>query len=799
MTSGDFPEKGSQDGQESEAGGQERDLTNPPASFNPSVHLDMSIEVATDGRVRITIMPPDRSDDPVSQVAIRAEGQADQMAYTPTLSPGERAQIVLDVPTAREGVIEPKKPALPSRALSWLRARLHAWPLSLDFTLFGLAIILYLLTRIVGLSSYPIYFFSDEAVQTLLAVDLLRENFHSSEGEFLPTYFYNVDKYSLSTTVYLQVLPYLLFGKSVFVTRLTSVLVSILAAFSVGLILRDILKLPYWWSATLLLSIAPAWFLHSRTAFETATMVSFYAAGLYFYLRYRYGSTRHLYFALALFALAFYSYNPGQVVVVVTGLLLLLSDARYHWQNRGVALRGLGFLILLSLPYLRFRLAHPMAFDDQLFTLGSYWVQPLTLREKLAMYFDEYLYGLSPGYWFIPNTRDLIRHRMEDYGLLLRATLPFAALGVFQALRNFRSPAHRAILISFLAAPAGAAMVQVAVTRALVMVIPATLLTALGLVMILLWLEKRLPRKALSIGLFAFLVVANLAITWDALRNGPTWFGRYGLMGMQYGAAQVFGELKDYQRQNPEAEILFSPTWTNGADVVARFFLHDPLPIRLASVTEHMYYHHPLNDNMVFVIPVDEYELLIESGKFTDVHVERTILYPNGQPGFYFVRMRYVPNIDEILAAEQVARRELRETDVILDGMPAHVRHSLLDLGEISNLWDGSHRTVTRTFEANPYVIEVTFLEPRIMQGMTLVIGDTEVKVLVRLFETPDAQPVEFIFEGLKGSVSDPQVGLDFKRPQEFSALYLEVEDIRQKEPAHVHIWEIEFHEGESE
>ena len=104
------------------------------------------------------------------------------------------------------------------------------------------------------------------------------------------------------------------------------------------------------------------------------------------------------------------------------------------------------------------------------------------------MYFDEYLYGLSPGYWFIPNTRDLIRHRMEDYGLLLRATLPFAALGLFQVLRNFRSPAHRAILISFLAAPAGAAMVQVAVTRALAMVIPATLLTALGLVMILVWL-----------------------------------------------------------------------------------------------------------------------------------------------------------------------------------------------------------------------------------------------------------------------------------------------------------------------
>jgi 4-amino-4-deoxy-L-arabinose transferase-like glycosyltransferase len=797
MKSGDFPEQGSHKGKEAEEGIQPKGLPDTSAPFTPGVHLDISIDVGQDGRVRITIVPPavqeshgslQEHNEFKNQVALQSDGTI-----------GEHDQVVMHITMPQDASRPSKSQTLPSRVFSWLRDRLGAWPLSLDMTLFGLALVLYMFTRIVGLDRYPIYFFSDEAVQTVLAVDFLRENFHSTEGELFPTYFYNVDKYSLSTTVYLQVLPYLLFGKSVLVTRMTSVLVTLLAATSVGLILRDILKLPYWWSATLLLSIAPAWFLHSRTAFETTTMVSFYVAGLYFYLRYRYGKPNYLYVSLILFALAFYSYNPGQVVVVLTGLLLLISDAGYHWRNRGTAIRGLGLLVLLSLPYLRFRLAHPTAFEDQLFSLGSYWVQSQPLGEKISKYFDEYLYGLSPGYWFIPNTRDLMRHRMEGYGLLLSATLPFAAVGLFQALRNFRSSAHRAVIISLLAAPAGAALVQVAVTRALTMVIAATLLTALGLVVILEWLEKRVPRRALSIILFVFLTLVSLNMTRDAIKNGPTWFGKYGLMGMQYGAAQVFEEVKDYRSHNPEAEILFSPTWANGTDVVARFFLHDPLPIQLASITEYMYYHYPLNEKMVFVMPVDEYELLTESGKFTEVQVDRTVPYPNGKPGFYFVRLSYVENIDEILAAEQAERRELRETDVLLNGKLAHVRHSMLDLGEVSNLWDGDHRSVTRTFEANPYVIEVSFLEPTTLGGMSLVIGDTEVKALVRLYDATEDQPVEFVFDGLKGSVPNPMVSINLGEPQQVSVLYLEVEDLHQKEPGHVHIWEIELYEGATE
>jgi hypothetical protein len=91
----------------------------------------------------------------------------------------------------------------------------------------------------------------------------------------------------------------------------------------------------------------------------------------------------------------------------------------------------------------------------------------------------------------------------------------------------------------------------------LVFVIPAVLLIALGLEMALGWLEKLILNtgkalnaavvyKTLAVALAVVLCWANLAMLRDALVNGPTWFQDYGLGGMQYGARQLFTEVRSY-------------------------------------------------------------------------------------------------------------------------------------------------------------------------------------------------------------------------------------------------------------
>lgn len=745
-------------------------------------HVHISLNLAEGARVRVTVESLTNSSDesnPATRVVIESQGDSEgHLVILPSsLSTGD-----VDESGTR--------PVGYSLAARW-SAHAKRWPYSLEATLFGGCLILYLVTHLIGLSSFPIYFFGDEAIQTVAAADLLHNHLLDEERTLLPTYFKNGPFYNLSVSVYLQMLPYLIFGKSIFVTRATSVLVSVLAVVAVALILKDIYKLPYWWAGAALLSIAPAWFLHSRTAFETVLFVAFYAVFLYTYLLYRYKSTNYLTYAILSAALAFYSYNPGQLVVVLTGILLLLSDARYHWQNRKEVLYGLGLVAVLAIPYLRFSLSHPAVPLDHLRKLGSYWVQPLPLSEKWAHYWSEYLYGLSPAYWFLPNGRDLPRHLMKGYGNLLRVTLPFAAFGFFLAVKEIRSPANRAILIALFAAPVSSALVQIGITRSLSFIIPATILTVLGISKIFTWLEgKRWPRLVLSLGLFTVLAMVNLAMLRDALVNGPTWYQDYGLGGMQYGARQVFASVEDYVARSPETRVLLSPDWANGADVLARFFLPDPLPVELGSINRHIFQRLPLDDDMLFVMTPEDYQAARESHKFRDIRVERILPYPNGEPGFYFVRLRYVENIDEILRAEREQRRVLRSGVVAIDGQPVQVRYPLLDMGEVSHMFDGNRDTLGRTLEANPAVIELTFPKSRTIKEVAIIVGSAEVEVKALAYPDQASQPF-MATQVLKGTVEQPEVSLDFGQAVLAQKLRLEIRDLHQTEPAHIHIWEI--------
>ncbi len=674
--------------------------------------------------------------------------------------------------------------------------RAIAWPgaLPAGMAFFGLSLAVYLITRFFALADFPIYFFTDEAIQTILAADLVRDNFFDYDKVFLPTYFRNVYQYNLSLSVYLQVLPYLLFGKSVLVTRGVSALVSLLVPVSAGLALRDIYKSPYWWAGALVVSVVPAWFLHSRTAFETVLATSLYAGFLYAYLLYRLRSPHNLYAALILGALTFYSYSPAQLYMAVTAVLLVLSDARYHWQNRKMLLRGGLLLLVLALPYLRFRLQNDLAIAEHLRQLGSYWVSnDLTLQEKLGRYVSEYLFGLSPGYWFLPNDRDLGRHVMLGYGHLFRAMLPFMALGLIVALKEIRQPGYRVLLVAFLAAPSGSALVQVGITRMLVFIVPASLLITLGISQALAWLERlRLPRGVLASALFLLLSYSNFSMLGDALINGPVWYDDYGLHGMQYGGRQVFGALKDYLEIAPKSRVVLSHTWANGADLLARFFLADPLPVEMNSIEAYLQEARPIEDETLFVLPVYEYEKAMESGKFTEVRVQQTVYYPDGQPGFYFVQMRYVDNIIEILAAERAARAVLLEETVTLADGPVRVAYPMLDMGEVWNVFDGDEFTVARTLEANPFVLEVRFPAPRALNGFDIIIGAAYGELHTFVKVSPEAEPVEIV-RPFSGSVENPWAKVDFDETITVLDVRIEVHDHTQGEIGHVHVWELIF------
>ncbi len=665
---------------------------------------------------------------------------------------------------------------------AWVRANAGA-------VLLAGALAVYLLVRFIALDAFPIYFFTDEAVQTVRAAELVRDDF-SSGDEYLPTYFNNGGQYNLGVSVYLQVVPYLLFGKSVWVTRGVSVLVGLIAALAVAGILRRSFGIAHAWVGVLLLSLTPAWFLHSRTAFETVEATAFYAAFLYFYLRYRGGQPRALYAAALMAGLAFYTYSPAQVVVAVSVALLAVSDARYHWQQRGVVLRALGLGLILLLPYARFYFNHPDENYRHLEILRSYWLQDIPVVEKLGLYFGEYLKGLNPLYWFAPNNQDLARHLMKGYAHLWRPSLPFFILGLGMALRRIRRPEYRALLIALLAAPAGAALVGIGITRTLFMVIPAALLTALGLLAVVDWAQRKLKAAWLSALVWLALTAASLGMLTDALRNGPLWYRDYGLEGMQYGARQIFQMVDGYLVENPGTQLMLSPSWANGTNELMQFFSADPVSFQLGSIAGYFNERKPLDEQMVFVMIPEELQAVRDSGKFTDLRVDQVLNYPDGRPGFFFVRLRYVDEIETILAEEKAAREVLQSGQVMILGSEARVEYSYLDMGMIDDIFDGDTSSIARSMEANPLRVNIDFDQPKTISGLVLRVGGVATRVTVRLYDAEGHEPLTLNKTVSQNPLSrDVEVSLD--QPMEALRIEIQVLSINDGEPAHVHLWEI--------
>jgi 4-amino-4-deoxy-L-arabinose transferase-like glycosyltransferase len=707
--------------------------------------------------------------------------------------PGARVRVEVEARTTAGQLLGRKTLAFGPRIPRPLRllAGAPASALTLSAWLAWLSLSLYLGVRLVGLPNFPIYFFTDEAVQTVLAADMLRDGLRSYSGEFLPTYFQNGSQYNLSASVYLQALPYYLFGKSIWVTRGAAALMTLLAAASVYLILQQIFRSPYPWLGVLLLSATPAWFLHSRTAFETALATSFFAAFLYCYLMYRKQEPRYLYGAVVFGALAFYAYTPTRIVIAAAALLLLISDLRYHWQNRRVILRGFALAVLLALPFLRFLVLHPEASAWQMRQLGSYWMLELSVLEKAGLYLSEYLHGLSPLYWYLPNKHDLPRHLMLDYGHLLRQTLPLGLLGIALALWKIRSPEYRVLLIAVLAAPAGAALVRLGITRALVMVIPMAILTALAASFLLEWLrvKRKVPAVFLSVVMFALLAGANIYMLRDSLVNGPVWFRDYGLNGMQFGAREVFGAVREVLAERPETKILITPSWANGTDVVARFFFRDPLPFTLGSAISYFNEARPLDENNLFVMSPEEYSE-IPRPYFSEVHVERIIAYPDGRPGFYFVRLAYVDDIAAITAAEKEARRELQRLELNRDDLSAQLSYSRLDMGSIEDLFDGRPNTLVRSWAINPMLLDFDFAAPRSLQSAILRVGGTATSIAVTAW-AEDEKVLFDLSHAFDQTINPRDVEVEFAQAGQVKRLLIKVYNTYDPPEGHVHLWEV--------
>jgi hypothetical protein len=280
-------------------------------------------------------------------------------------------------------------------------------------------------------------------------------------------------------------------------------------------------------------------------------------------------------------------------------------------------------------------------------------------------------------------------------------------------------------------------------------------------------------------------------MTRDAILNGPTWYSDYSLYGMQWGGQQLSEKILEFKQAHPQAQLTLSPTWANNTDVIMRYFLGDPLPVEMGTLDAHNNYFLPFEDGEVFILPPEEFAALKENPKFADIEVLEVLAYPDGNPGFYFVSLDYAAGAEAIFAAELAERQQPQIEQVEIWGQTAGVTYPMLDIGEIGDAFDGDRATLIRTFEANPLNLTLTFGNTIEIQAITVWLGNARSAINVELI---DSQGQHHQFEAFDtGMEAIHPVRLDFGEKLAVRSLNLRIESLDQREPVHVHLWDVEF------
>jgi len=258
---------------------------------------------------------------------------------------------------------------------------------------------------------------------------------------------------------------------------------------------------------------------------------------------------------------------------------------------------------------------------------------------------------------------------------------------------------------------------------------------------------------------------------------------------MQYGSQQVFTRAAGIAREQPNTTVLVSSTWANGSDVLLRFFADDLPNLRMGNINAFAQDYRPLDRNTLFVMTQEDVDFIFESDKFTDITVEEVIDYPDGSPGFHFVRLSYVDDIEAILDAERAARQALLVEELTLNDQTVQVEYPTLDINEIGQAFDGDTTTLIRTLAANPLRLVLTFPEEISLSSVTLVIGGAPSRMTVTAMA--DGEVLDTVVEEVGEATVFREITLTFNQTLQIDQLEVEILSVLDGEIAHVHLWEV--------
>ena len=356
---------------------------------------------------------------------------------------------------------------------------------------------------------------ADEATIGYNAYSLLLTG-KDEHGNSWPVHFQSFNDYKPGLYFYV-VLPFVkVLGLNVWSVRIPGALLGVLAVLIIYLLTKELFKdekISVF--SALLLAISP-WHIHfSRGGWEVNLATFLITLGVWLFLKYVNSTkSKYLFLSVLVFAVSLYSYHAARIVVPLLGLSLVVIYQKviFNKSTLKLIIFNLLFLVLLLLPLIKdlmgpagiSRAAGVGLFADpgplnrineqrgEHFDFTS--ITPKAFHNKAVNYGLAFLSNWVAHYHgeFLFLSGDKIqRNKVPETGQLYLFEIITVALGIIILLRKF-DMSSKVVFSWLLIAPVASALTFQSphALRAHNMVIPITIISAVGLSYLVSWLRK---------------------------------------------------------------------------------------------------------------------------------------------------------------------------------------------------------------------------------------------------------------------------------------------------------------------
>lgn len=659
--------------------------------------------------------------------------------------------------------------------------------------LFGIGLVVTSIVVLWKIEDFPIYFFCDEAILTNIGREWIAHALWDGDGTFLPMYFQIAPGRSTPFfPAYLQGAAALLLGNSVLLSRTISAVVSLVGVIALALFLRDS-KVRVWWVTPYLFGVVPAWIIWARTAFDVPMALAFLSLFTLYYGRYRMRSDSYWPLVALSAAACYYTYASSQVYFPLLVALLFITDLRFHLRRGRSTIALIVAAALVLTPAIYFNLHSQVSLFNQLRALDSFVVKDIPLSEKASTFVGNYLRSLSPQYWSGENEGQNIRHRFLGYPYFAVFLSPFLLLGLLRAFFSLRACHSRLLACGLCVIPIPGSLFEPEINRVMPLIVPFVGLTAMGIDIVI----ARIPaRSLLSTAIAGALAMQGFHLLDYALTKGAFWSADYGLYGLQYGARQLFAEaIPEFLRKHPTNRLVVSSNWANAPSYQMAFFLPSELQrrVRITNPGPAEVEQLPFTQDELFIITSADLELLRKSPGLYPPKILGTIPTPDGQVGFYLVKLQYTADAPEQLQAARTLRRTLIEEETEAAGERIFVKHSRIDIGTVANLFDSNESTLARSAGINPFEIQITFPRPHPLLSLELTIDSHRLRWSVEAVDQLGKTLQQFS-DSVESEASTSKVYVPVANlTRDIATLRIQVVNGTGAEPDYVHIREISW------